>query len=356
MIRTLGAISILAFLAACGDGQPFFDDGTTDDQTTGDETGDDTDDGEDIGIGGDDSLPPGTESPTSEEGIIRYEGQTDDDTGGFVSSVSYNAENDTFEVDNLAFDGFNVYTRDDSVPTLSSGSDGTVYAVYESPAEVTDPGTGAVIDQLDYRAIYGVSRNTMTQEDGDVVPRSQFAIVRTGSYVNYGFGGFVYQRNGEVNLPVAGQAFYTGEYAGIRVFTNAGGLEYVAGLMDISIDFDDFNDGAGVRGEIYDRVYFDINGNPIPTGSGDNEIPDADVRFEVGPGALTENGEMTGGAQSLTVANDGSVEIYEDGTYYAIISGENADEIVGVIVLEADDPRAESVTVQETGGFILYSE
>ena len=51
---------------------------------------------------------------------MRYEPRTDDGNGGFVTSVSYNANDDTFEVDNLAFDGFNVYARDDAVPTLSS--------------------------------------------------------------------------------------------------------------------------------------------------------------------------------------------------------------------------------------------
>lgn len=349
MIRTLGVISILALLAACGDGQPFFNEDDPGDATADEDTADE--DGG--GIEGDSGLPPGTASPTSEDTILRYEPRTDDGNGGFVTSVSYNANDDTFEVDNLAFDGFNVYARDDAVPTLSS-SDQTVYAVYESEGAVTDTGSGSDVDQFDYRAIYGVSRNTTTIE-GEVRPRTQFAIVRTGSYVDYGFGGFVYQRNGNVTLPATGQAQYTGDYAGVRVFSNAGGLEYVAGSMDISIDFDDFNDGAGVRGEIYDRAYFDVNGNPIPTG-GEDQIPDTDVQFLVGPGALTENGEITGGAQSLTTAEDGSIEVYEEGTYYAIMSGDNADEIVGVIVLEADDPRAENVTVQETGGFILYNE
>ena len=49
---------------------------------------------------------------------------------------------------------------------------------------------------------------------------------------------------------------------------------------------------------------------------------------------------------------------YEAGNYYAVISGDatqgGADEVVGIIVVEADDPRSDGVTVRESGGFILY--
>ncbi len=42
-----------------------------------------------------------------------------------------------------------------------------------------------------------------------------------------------------------------------------------------------------------------------------------------------------------------------------MIAGDATDpsdggEIVGVIVIESEDPRYEGVTAQETGGFILY--
>jgi hypothetical protein len=159
-----------------------------------------------------------------------------------------------------------------------------------------------------------------------------------------------------VVLPTTGQALYAGEYAGVRVFNGAGGLEYSTGLMEIAIDFNDFNEGNAVRGVIYDREYFDIEGNSIPTGTGINDIPDADVRFEVGPNSITTNGEITGGLSSFTVNEDGAVEIYESGTYYGVIGGPNADEVVGVVVLTGEDPRADNVDFQETGGFILYRD
>ncbi|SMY09466.1 hypothetical protein [Flavimaricola marinus] len=358
MKKFLSALSVLALLAACGDGNPFPSDEMTNEDTDADQDtdGDVTaEDSEDLGIGGDSGLLPGTTSPTSTASIVRYEAKNDENQGGFVTDVSYNSTDDTFTVDNLAFDGLNVYSRDSDVDTLSTVNNPTIYAVYEGAETVTDPQTGSSVDQFTYRALYGESANTVVI-DGVELPVSRFAIVRTGSYVNYGFGGFIYERNGGVVLPTTGQAFYTGEYAGVRVFNNAGGLEYSSGLMDIAVDFNDFDEGDAVRGVIYDRVYFDINGNSIPTGTSATDIPDADVRFEVGPGSITENGEIGGQLGSFTLDEDGAVEVYESGTYYGIIGGDNADEVVGVVVLTGDDPRAEGVQFQETGGFILYRE
>jgi hypothetical protein len=251
-------------------------------------------------------------------------------------------------VDNLAFDGDNFYTRGDAVGTLSE--DGrAVYAVFEASETVVDGDLG--IDQFTYRAIYGVSANTV-EVDGEAVPASQFAIVRTGSYVDYGFGGFIYERAGGVELPTTGQAAYEGEYAGVRVFSGRGGLEYTRGEVDIAIDFRDFNEGSGVRGRISDREAFDINGDPIPLG-GEGGLVLPDLTFSVGPGTVTGNGEMTNELGSFTEAN-GALQPYESGTYYAIIGGEDAGEIVGVFVVESQDPRFEGVTAQETGGFIVY--
>jgi hypothetical protein len=374
MPRTLPLLVLLAALAACGDGQPLVDDADGDglpddrDPDSGGDGGLDTDgdglpdeddpdddgDGipdEDEGGGGVDGggLPPGTDNPTAEEGITRYE-PLNDEGGGFVTDVAYDAATDTFSVDNLAFDGDNVYARGDDVATLSD--DGrAVYAVYEAnPVEFDEDGTP--IGQFAYRAIYGVSDTTVTV-DGEEVPASQFAIVRTGSYVDYGFGGFIYERSGGVELPTTGQAAYEGEYAGIRVFNGRGGLEYTSGDVDIAIDFRDFNAGSGVQGVISDRAAFDIEGNPIPLG-GEGGLVLPDLTFEVGPGTVTGDGEMTNGLNSYTVAEGGAVTTYETGSYYAIIGGEGASEVVGVFVVESQDPRYEGVTAQETGGFIVY--
>ena len=151
---------------------------------------------------------PGTTNPTASGSISRSEAKNAGPGGvavvgnGFAEGIHYDAANDTFTVDNLAFDGGNVYHRDTSVPTLGPAK------VFAASSTYADSQTGASIDQFSYRALYGVSKTGKTN----------FAIVRTGAYIPYGFGGFIYNRSGSVTLPTSGQAEYTGEYAGIRDF------------------------------------------------------------------------------------------------------------------------------------------
>lgn len=336
MIRTVSLLALLAVLGACGDGQPLFNE--PDEEP------------------GESPLPPGTEEPTAGRGINRYE-EEDGKGGGYVQDVSYDPANDTFLVDNLAFDGANVYTRDDEIGTLSDAdSRGTVYRVFEGAERVVDELNGNEVDQFQYRAIYGESRTRTAEGE----PLTSFAIVRTGSYADYGFGGFVYERNGGVDLPTTGQAVYAGDYAGIRTFQGREGLEYTTGEVTIAVDFRDFNEGEGVQGRITDRQAFDSSGNLIASGP-NGALPLPTLTFAVGPGTLTDAGEMSNGITSFTRNADGSLERYESGTYYAIVAGENASEIVGVVVIESEDPRYNSdengepnVIAQETGGFIVY--
>jgi hypothetical protein len=77
------------------------------------------------------------------------------------------------------------------------------------------------------------------------------------------------------------------------------------------------------------------------------------LAFKVGPGVLDVNGEIAGEVFSGVGQADGSVKTFEAGKYYAMLAGAGAEEVVGVLVVEAGDPRYGSVTVRETGGFIL---
>jgi hypothetical protein len=124
--------------------------------------------------------------------------------------------------------------------------------------------------------------------------------------------------------------------------------------VSIGIDFRDFNEGRGVQGTISDRRAFNLDGTRIATGPGADQLHLPDLAFDVGPGTFTGDGELTNGLRSCAVGDDGTREEYEAGTYYAIVAGDNAQEIVGVFVVESDDPRFEDVTAQETGGFIVY--
>jgi len=263
------------------------------------------------------------------------------------------ADNDTVPVDNLGFDGDKVYARGTAVSSLGP------YAVYEAPEQFVDPTRGTVINQFTHRAIYGISTSTNTQ----------FAIVRTGAYVDYGFGGFIYQRSNGVTIPQQGQALYNGTLAGMRDFNGAGGLEYTTGDIQIAIDFEDFNPpqnglrGDAVRGRISNRRIFDINGADITDVvlsriEAENDIvmsrvPDA--LFTINPDALDENGELLGTIESSYVDSTGQRAQFETGNFYAILSGDEAEELVGVVVMEHTiDPVAASV--RETGGFIVYRD
>ncbi|MFD1510687.1 hypothetical protein [Lacimonas salitolerans] len=213
---------------------------------------------------------------------------------------------------------------------------------------------------MEHRALYGVSTSGNTE----------FAIVRTGSYIQYGFGGFVYQRSGGVVLPQEGQATYSGDYGGIRDFSGAGGLEYVTGDMTVDVDFKGFRNNCSgatcadaIRGVVSNRKFFDVDGgdrtagyitalnDDRPTGAAPvTEVPT--IRFEVGPNVMDGNGEATGNAFSTAFGDQ-----LDEGNYYIVLSGDHTagdgGEIVGVVVVESDDPRFTDVTVRETGGFIL---
>ena len=336
MIRSLSTAALL-LLVACGDGQPF-------DLPVEEEEEADADGGR---FGGDGTAPPGTEGAEAgpNESLLRSEAR-DEDGGGFVTEVIYSAASDSFTVDNIAFDGDNTYTRRSDLDNIGE------FAFYESAGDVIDPRSGARVDQFDYRAIYGVSRNT-ERVDGKSQPRTRFAIVRTGGYLDYGFGGFIYERNGGVELPDGGQAVFAGDYSGMRVFSDRAGLEYTRGTADIAVDFADFNDGGGVRGRISNRRVFDSGGRPVGLGGGDDGLVAPDLVFDVGPETLRDNGEIGGTLQSIRVLEDNTTETYETGTYLGIIGGE-AEEIVGIVVIDSTDPRFEGTSVRETGGFIVY--
>lgn len=313
--------------------------------------------------GGDDGSVaelPGTAAPSASTAITRYEAtaaQGGANPGdGFAQAFTYDAAANTYTVDNLAFDGANNYRQRPAAPVRTLGS----YGVYEASRTETDPQTGVAIPQFQHRLLAGRSRTG----------RTEFAIVRTGAYRDYGFGGFVLRRNDAVGMPASQQAAYSGDYAAVRDFSGAGGLEYATGTMDVAIDFEDFNAGDAVQGTVSNRQIFDVNGVNITgqvlaamNAKYDERNVAADMTelpvllFKVGPGVIDANGEINGLLDSTVVNYNGTrptPEVYEDGKYYAIVSGTNADEVVGIVVVEAEDPRADGVTVRETGGFILY--
>ncbi len=351
MFRIITTISAFALLTACSGDQPFdFDTngaaaGETVDETTGTTTEEAAEDTGTLDVGT--ALPDGTASPTATDSIFRFEAR-DAVGGGLVTSVTYNAADDEFTVDNLGFDGANVYERGTAVDTL--GENLRQYAVYEAADIAFDELDNDPIDQNGpYRAIVGISDNAFGGE-----ARTAFAIVRTGGYRDFGFGGFIYERNGGVTLPITGQAHFEGEYAGIRVFQGRGGLELTTGDIVVDIDFRDFNANDAVNGRIHNRLVFEVDGTPISTG-GAGELLAPDIYFTVVEGVqtLTDDGEVSG-----TLSNTVDGEVYESGTYYGILGGDlttnPGGELVGIFVVTSEDSRNIDITAQETGGFILY--
>ena len=335
MIRQIASLAALAAMAACGDGQPIIPPSQAQLDAAADQELD---------------LPPGTDDAGASDGIFRFE-ERDEQGGGLVTDVSYNARRDTFTVDNLGFDGPNVYKRKrGDLRTLGTAR------VFQARDTTPDFLTGKPVGQIvPYVALYGVSR---ARVDGE--PRTSYAIVRTGGYAGFGFGGYVYERNGDVVLPEGGQATFSGDYAGLRVFgPGKGGLEYVTGDMSIDIDFEDFNANDAVKGTIGNRRFFDSNGRRLATSPEEGFLKDPNVNFVVREGvpSINDAGEIEAELRNFIVNPDGEREIYEEGTFTGIIAGDTTrgrgGEIVGVVKLTAEDPREEGTFMQETGGAIL---
>ncbi len=329
MIRKITAFWVLATLAACGDGQPLFEQtGAVEDVELLEE------------------LPPGTEDATVDASVSRFEDRNEIG-GGYAEDTAYDAATDTFVVDNLAFDGFNTYTRDATIPTLGT------YGLYTADEVVADSLTGGPVGQtIPYVAIVALSPNTVTDPDtGDILPRTEVAVIRTGGYFDWGFGGFTYQRREGTTIPETGQAGFSGGYAGVRIYDKQAEMDLVSGDINIRLDFDDFNANVGVAGEITNRVITDLDGNVIT--SLPNPTPDVPFIVVEGANALNEDGELAG-----EVRNALGSQIYEEGVYFAVAAGDlttladNGGEIAGVVVFESDDPRFDDMRVQETGAFI----
>ncbi|TYB82440.1 hypothetical protein [Maritimibacter fusiformis] len=315
MIRQTATLLAALSLAACLDGKnPLVDTGPAPDDPNALD------------------LPPGTERPTSRTTIERHEGKEDGTGNGYAESITYDPVNDTFTVDNLAFDGGNTYSRDTLVPNLGA------FRVYENDGVYFDDVTGNPILQFMHRAII----------DEGASGKTHVAIVRTGAYVGYGFGGFLYSRDGGVDIPATGQAIFAGDYSGIRDFNGKGGLEYVTGNATAQIDFEDFNDGDGVLFMIRNRKVFNAAGVDITASLSPDMV--ADLTNKVGPQMANEAGEIS----LRLIAHDGAGTVFGDaGVFYGLLAGQGADmELVGVVVVGGTDSR-DGFEYRETGGVIL---
>lgn len=369
MWRRLLSISLISVsalaLSACGDGNPFDDPSAgagSGGNGSGSGTGGNSGDGTNGGAMIDGVRPGGTGGGTTQiaDGSLQRAEARDGRGGGWVDAVRAN-EDGTFTVIGPAFDGAGEYSVGQGLGEFN-GTRQTFY-VYEAEEEVPDmhnPPLNQDVQQIvPYRALYGASNNDVPATDDR--PQTTFAIVRTGGYRDYGYGGFVYARNGSVALPTeplpdSGQAVFTGDYAGIRISDREPGLHYTTGDAEVSIDFVGFGKNernAGVSGTISNRQIYDIDGDLLYTLNQEQNI---EFVIQADPQTIHSNGELSG---SVTLDNlpstPGGVDTV--GTYYAVIAGDVASgggEIVGIIVHESVGPDFNNSLVQETGGFIVY--
>jgi hypothetical protein len=288
----------------------------------------------------------GTTVGSASSSITRYEARDDSNGNGYATGITYNSSDDTLTVQNLAFTGDKKFTKDTTLSPVGP------YSVYEGPTQYADSTTGTPINQFSYRAIYAKSASGKTA----------FSIVRTGQYVDYGFGGFMYQRNGGVTLPAHGQANYAGTYEGLMDFNGQSGLYVTTGSMNMAIDFDAFNTSqsgaavAAIKGSLTNRKIYDLSGNDVTStwvgylnsqySASLSALPV--VTFKVGPGVLQSSGYATGSISSSVGSN-----VYENGTYYVLLAGDNASEAVGILVMTAGYPNDSSIKQRETGGFLV---
>jgi hypothetical protein len=178
---------------------------------------------------------------------------------------------------------------------------------------------------------------------------SEVAAVGTGDYISFGFGGATAQRlTNTIELPPTVPTTYkfTGDYAAIRVTTDAGGrddVEYITGDAILYADLADFDLTGAVDGNIENRILYDVDGSTTVEMTDDVFLGTADIDPTTGIiGASTATGK------------EGDTEL-ASGQWQGLFAGPEGAEIAGFVVLEGATTSAETPTdtVRETGTFIV---
>ena len=283
-------------VAACGDGNPF----------------------DEASQGG--TTAPGVVFGTDLNEDLTMNALVYDDKG------TADPSDDTLIINNLPFDNSDAqggeYTRTAALP---NGFDR-----YESPLNGT-PGE---------RQYFAVFRRSAF---------AQAAAVATGDYIDFGFGGATAQQVGAAGVPAARPATYTfsGEYAGLRITTDAGGaddVEFVTGDAELYVDILDFDINGAVEGIIDNRQLYASDGTFLGTLGDYLSLATADVDFT---NATINSSEAFGleGTEQLT-----------NGNWQGVFAGPNGEEIAGIVVLEGSESTATSSDrVRETGTLIVVN-
>ncbi|MCB6178878.1 hypothetical protein LHP98_12150 [Rhodobacter sp. Har01] len=241
-----------------------------------------------------------------------------------MNSMVYDPDGNVIVVNNIPFDG----------ATAANGQ-----AEYEQTG--TLPG-----DFGRYENVAGANRYFA------VFRRSGTGAVEAGAFgttafVDFGLGGAAAKRLAtSVSLPNSGEYTFTGEYAAIRIFDSASGIntpQYVTGAAEIDIDFGDFDGIGAILGTVSGRQVYDSAGAPLG-------VMDDYISLALG-NVDRSNGTIDGGGASLRETSTGS--IIASGDWSGVIGGTNGTELAGIVVLEgAVDDAGGTGNMRETGVII----
>ncbi|MEM9851193.1 MAG: hypothetical protein AAF761_04260 [Pseudomonadota bacterium] len=262
-----------------------------------------------VACGGSDDPATGPGGPGNTGPTGLGSGQVVVEGDNLATRVEFDATNNTLIVESIPFDDDAFEGRYTRTPALDRGT-------YEAYTSTNGDDT--------YVAYYDTSTS------GSVYS----AVLATGDYLDHGFAGATYGREGNVTLPSSTQRVtYSGNYVGLRTTQgNAPGVDTIQGTANLEADFSDNT----VRGSITGRTVV-AGGTTNQGGTGETS---AGTDIVLANGALDRtDGTFTGAANETDGGLGGT------GTYEGIVGAGDASEIAGVMIITAGDLR-------ETGSFI----
>lgn len=284
------------------------------------------------------ATPGATEDTVADDGTIFATDLNEDLTANafeFDDQGNDDPADDILRVNNIPFDNSDLsgggYTR--SAATLPNAFD-----IYES-----DSSDDA---ERQYFAVF--QRATY----------SEVAAIGSGDFITFGFGGATAQQlNNSNGIPASRPEFYTftGDYAAVRITTNAGGRDdvgYITGDANLSVDIPDFDDVGAIDGVITNRELFDVDGNSLGNLNDFISLGTAEIDFETG-----DIGSATAVGSEFVLNPDTNEQELDQGLtgdWQGVFAGPNGEEIAGFVVLEGTTTAAEvEDSVRETGVFIV---
>ena len=243
----------------------------------------------------------------------------DPNSGMVMNSVAYDAENDELVINNLPFDG--PTGRYDHRRVLASGS--ITSDLYDNIDRRTS--TEA---QVRHYAVYVRSEHLE-------------ATAALGNWANFGYGGANLTRDG-FDLPQDGEYVFVGTYAGLRSFSDRGGIEIITGDVRILLDVNDFDPFEGIQGAITGTIFNrDVT---TPDGSVREGLPSVDlavVEFSTADGTFVDG-------SATTFFPDGSPR--DTGSFEGLLAGPDSAELGAHILIEGtanfQQVRYQSVTYE----------